>query len=49
MKKVTLETAAKYAKYLRVEVDLDEYRRKMEAALNDGSETVVQAAREAAK
>jgi hypothetical protein len=49
MKKITLETAAKYAKYLKPEVDLEEYRLKMEVALNDGSATVIEAAREAAR
>jgi len=49
MKKVTLETATKYAKYLKLEVDLEEYRLKMEVALNDGCTTVIEAAREAAR
>lgn len=49
MKKVTLETAARYAKYLKVEVDLEKYRVKMEDALNDGSHTVIEAAKKAAQ
>lgn len=49
MKKVTLETATRYAKYLKVEVDLEKYRDRMENALNDGSDTVIDAARKAAQ
>lgn len=48
MKTVSLETASRYAKYLKVEVDLEEYRAKMETALNNGCETVMAAARKAA-
>ncbi len=48
MKQVTRETAAKYAKYLKLEVDLEEYRRKMERAL-ETAENMIEAAREAAK
>lgn len=49
MKKVTLETATKYAKYLKLEVDLEQYRVKIEDALNDGCGTVLEAARKAAR
>lgn len=48
MRKVTLETAARYAKYLKLEVDLEQYRSKMERAL-ETAESMIQAAREAAK
>jgi hypothetical protein len=49
MKTVTLETASRYAKYLKLDmVDLEEYRARMEAALNNGCETVMAAARKAA-
>lgn len=46
--KVSLETAARYAKYLNLEVDLEEYRARMEKAL-ETTETVLQAAKEAAR
>lgn len=47
-KVVTIETATRYARYLQVKSDVEQFRMMMEEALNSGCQTVLEAARKAA-
>ena len=47
-KTVSVDTAMRYARYLQVKMDMEQFRVVMEEALNNGCETVLEAARKAA-
>ena len=48
-KTVTVDTAMRYARYLQVKMDMEKFRARMEEALNNGCQSVMEAAKKAAK